>query len=90
MSPLPYYQDRARQARLARKGRDAWKQRCADKQDEIRYLRVRIRDLEASRQRWKDEALQARAPRHAQPTTPDTAEHDLGGARARRRSCNSR
>ena len=85
MSHLPFHKDHARQARVYRHSRDAWKQRCADKQDQIRSLRIRIRDLEASRQRWKDEALQARAtPR--QPPIPTTAELDLGGAPARRRS----
>ena len=86
MPSIPYAKNFARQARLARKCRDAWKQRCADKQDQIRYLRVRVRDLETSRERWKDAALQARATQQPQPTPPDTRAHDLGGARARRRS----
>lgn len=85
MSHKPFHQDHARQARIYRHSRDGWKQRCADKQDEIRYLRVRLRDLEASRQRWKEEALQARAARPPQPT-PHPAAQDLGGAPARRRS----
>ena len=86
MSHLSYPQDHARQARLARKSRDAWKQRCAAKQDEIRYLRVRIRDLEASRQRWKDEALQARSRQAQASLSSSPAECDLGGASARRRA----
>jgi hypothetical protein len=82
MSHSPFSQDYARQARLARTSRDRWRQRCAAKQDEIRYLRVRLRDLEASRQRWKDEALQAR-DRPPQPLpTPAPQDHDLGEARA--------
>lgn len=85
MSHSPFAQDYARQARLFRASRDRWKQRCAAKQDEIRYLRVRIRDLEASRQRWKDEALQRRAAPQ-QALSACTAAHDLGGAQARRRS----
>ena len=86
MSHPPFPKDYARQARLARTSRDRWRQRCAAKQDEIRYLRVRLRDLEASRQRWKDEALQARA-RPSQPLpTPAPADHDLGEAPARRPS----
>jgi hypothetical protein len=84
MSHLPFPKDYARQARLARTSRDRWRQRCAAKQDEIRYLRVRLRDLEASRQRWKDEALQVRS-RHQQPL-PAATDHDLGGAQARRPS----
>lgn len=84
MSHLPFAQDHARQARLYRASRDRWKRRCAAKHDEIRYLRVRVRDLEASRQRWKCEALQRRVTHPL--TTPATAEYDLGGASARRRS----
>ena len=84
MSHPPFPKDYARQARLARTSRDRWRQRCAAKQDEIRYLRVRLRDLEASRQRWKDEALQGPS-RHQQPL-PAPADHDLGGAPARRLS----
>jgi hypothetical protein len=84
MSQPPFAKDYARQARLFRASRDRWKQRCAAKQDEIRYLRVRLRDLEASRQRWKHEALQRRVPQTL--AAPAAAEHDLGGAPARRRS----
>lgn len=85
MAHPPFALDYARQARLFRVSRDRWKQRCAAKQDEIRYLRVRIRDLQASRQRWKDEALQRRAA-PPQSLSARTAAPDLGGAQARRRS----
>lgn len=85
MSPPPSPKDYARQARLARTSRDRWRQRCAAKQDAIRYLRVRLRELEASRQRWKDEALQARARPQPLPT-PAPAGPDLGEAPARRPS----
>ena len=86
MSHPTFPRDYARQARLARHSRDRWRQRCAAKQDEICYLRVRLRDLEASRQRWKDEALQGRARLQQPLPVPAPAEHDLGGAPARRRS----
>lgn len=86
MSHLPFSQDYARQARLARTSRDRWRRRCVAKQDEIRYLRVRLRDLEASRQRWKDEALQARALPPPPRPTPAPADHPLGEATARRPS----
>lgn len=85
MAHSPFSQDYARQARLARTSRDRWRQRCAAKQKEIRYLRVRLRDLEASRQRWKDAALRARARPQTLPT-PGPADHDLGEAPARRPS----
>ena len=82
MARPPYSQDYVRQARLARHSRDRWRQRCAAKQDEIRYLRVRLRDLEASRQRWKNAALQARG-RPTQPlSTPAPVDHDRGEALA--------
>jgi len=61
MAHPPFPKDFARQARLFRQSRERWKQRCAAKQDEIRALRVRIRDLEASRARWKQTALQKRS-----------------------------
>lgn len=55
-------------------GRDLWKQRAAAKQDEIRRLRVKVRDLTVSRDYWKQQALQARqAPSQAPP-------FPLGGA----------
>jgi hypothetical protein len=50
----------ARLARLFRHSCDLWKQRAAAKQVEIRYLRVKVRDLQASRDFWKQQALQAR------------------------------
>lgn len=84
MGHPPFPQDYARQARLFRQGRERWKRRCAAKQDEIRALRVRIRDLEASRARWKQEALQNRS--RPQPTTTALPEPNLGGATARRPS----
>jgi hypothetical protein len=84
MGHPPFPQDYARQARLFRQGRERWKRRCAAKQDQIRALRVRIRDLEASRARWKQAALQNRS--QLQPTTTALPESNLGGAKARRPS----
>jgi predicted nucleic acid-binding Zn-ribbon protein len=43
----------ARQARKLRASRDRWKQRSAEKQQQIRHLRVTVRDLSASREHWK-------------------------------------
>ncbi|MGA8763946.1 MAG: hypothetical protein WB562_13855 [Candidatus Sulfotelmatobacter sp.] len=86
MAHPPFAKDHARQARLFRQSRERWKQRCAAKQDEIRYLRVRLRDLEASRARWKQTALQNRSRPEPPPTTTALLEPNLGGAPARRRS----
>jgi hypothetical protein len=46
----------ARLARLFRKSRDAWKQRAADKQRSLKKLRINLRDLSASRDRWREVA----------------------------------
>ena len=46
----------ARLARLFRKSRDAWKQRAADKQRCLKKMRITVRDLSASRDRWREVA----------------------------------
>lgn len=84
MGHPPFPQDYARQARLFRQGRERWKRRCTAKQNEIRALRVRIRDLEVSRARWKQAALQNRS--RPQPTTTALSEPKQGGVSARRPS----
>jgi hypothetical protein len=84
MAHPPLAKDFTRQARLFRQGRERWKRRCAAKQDEIRTLRVRIRDLEASRARWKQAALQNRS--QPQPLPTALPEPNLGGVPARRPS----
>lgn len=43
----------ARKIRKLRASRDLWKQRSAEKQQEIRQLRVTVRDLSSSRESWK-------------------------------------
>lgn len=45
--------DAARKARKLRASRDRWKQRSAEKQKQIRQLRVTNRDLSTSRDQWK-------------------------------------
>ncbi len=45
--------DAARKARKLRSSRDRWRQRAAEKQQQIRHLRVTVRDLSASREHWK-------------------------------------
>jgi hypothetical protein len=51
----------ARLARLFRKSRDAWKQRAADKQRSLKKMRITVRDLSASRDRWREVARQQAA-----------------------------
>ena len=61
----------ARKIRKLRASRDLWKQRSAEKQQEIRQLRVTVRDLSSSRENWKtrvkelDQQLQAAHEAHA-------------------------
>jgi arginyl-tRNA--protein-N-Asp/Glu arginylyltransferase len=48
----------ARLARLFRRSRDTWKRRAADKQRALKKLRITVRDLTDSRDRWKAIARQ--------------------------------
>ena len=60
----------ARVVRLLSQSREKWKERVAAKQREIRRLRVRVRDLEASRESWKQQALN--------PPVSNAPREDLG------------
>jgi uncharacterized protein YlxW (UPF0749 family) len=61
----------ARKIRKLRASRDLWKKRSAEKQQEIRQLRVTVRDLSSSREHWKiriqdlEQQLQAAQEAHA-------------------------
>jgi hypothetical protein len=63
--------DAARKTRKLRASRDLWKQRCAEKQQQIRQLRITVRDLSRSRDHWKtrvkelEQQLQAVPEDHA-------------------------
>ncbi|MDZ8106340.1 MAG: hypothetical protein RM338_12065 [Nostoc sp. DedQUE12a] len=46
----------SRLARLFRKGRDNWKLRALEKQKKLRALEIKVRDLSASRDYWKNRA----------------------------------
>ena len=63
----------ARKARKLRASRDGWKERAAEKQQEIKRLRVTVRDLLASRERWQsrvhDLLLQVQALQEAQASS---------------------
>lgn len=48
----------SRLARVFRRSRDTWKQRAADKQRALKKLRITVRDLSDSRDRWKAIARQ--------------------------------
>jgi hypothetical protein len=53
--------DLGRQLRRLQRSRTLWQDRAGAKQGHILYLRVRIRDLEVSRNSWKQRALAAEA-----------------------------
>jgi uncharacterized protein YlxW (UPF0749 family) len=78
--------DAARKARKLRASRARWQQRSAEKQQQIRQLRVTVRDLSNSREHWrrraKDleqqlQALQAAPEAHSAPASGSGI---LGGA----------
>ena len=48
-----------RLARLFKKARDNWKQKALDRQQKIRALEIKVRDLSVSRKNWKQRALEA-------------------------------
>lgn len=54
-----YKSSAQRLAYLFKQGRDQWQQRAAEKQKKLRAQAVRIRDLEASRELWKQRAQAA-------------------------------
>jgi hypothetical protein len=58
MSAKEFKSSPARLARLFRHSRDAWKQRAADKQRSLKKMRITVRDLSASRDRWRQVARQ--------------------------------
>ena len=51
----------SRQARLFKNGRDKWKERSNEKQKYIKYLEIRVRDLEKSREEWKTKNFESKA-----------------------------
>lgn len=58
MSESEFKSSPARLARVFRHSRDIWKQRAADKQREVKKLRITVRDLVQSRDHWKEVAHQ--------------------------------
>ena len=58
MSAREFKSAPARLARVFRRSRDTWKRRAADKQRALKKLRITVRDLTDSRDRWKAIARQ--------------------------------
>jgi len=46
----------SRLVRIFKKSRDAWKKRAIQRQEKVRALEVKVRDLSKSRERWKEKA----------------------------------
>ncbi|QHG20621.1 hypothetical protein [Nostoc sp. ATCC 53789] len=49
----------SRLVRLFQKGRDSWREKALEKQKKVRALEIKVRDLTASREYWKQRALAA-------------------------------
>lgn len=49
----------SRQVRYFKSSRDNWRNKALEKQEKIRVLEQRVRDLEKSREQWKSQAKQA-------------------------------
>jgi hypothetical protein len=49
-------------------GSDTWRERCAEYQKEIRYLKIKVRDLEESRNHWKQAAQSLQAKKEQKKT----------------------
>ena len=49
-----------RLARYFEKSRDAWKARALQKQQQVRALEIKVRDLSVSRDYWKKQAKEAK------------------------------
>ena len=68
--------DAARKARKLRNSRDRWKQRSAEKQRQIRQLRVTNRDLSLSRDQWKARVKELEGQLQAVPAAPESPAAD--------------
>ena len=68
--------DAARKARKLQASRDRWKHRSAEKQQQIRQLRVTNRDLSRSRDQWKARAKELEQHLRASPAVPESSSAD--------------
>jgi uncharacterized protein with FMN-binding domain len=62
----------SRLARFFQNGRDAWKEKALERQQRVRALEIKIRDLTQSRANWKARALVAEAIVKAQSIVVET------------------
>jgi hypothetical protein len=68
--------DAARKARKLRASRDRWKLRSAEKQQQIRQLRVTNRDLSLSRDQWKARVKESEEQLRALSAAPESPSAD--------------
>src|SRR4051812_28413211 len=71
--------DAVRKARKLRASRDRWTQRSAEKQKQIRQLRVTNRDLSTSRDRWKARVMELEQQLRAVHATAEHPSADRSG-----------
>lgn len=76
---MPVEANAVRKARKLRVSRDQWKQRSAEKQQQIRQLRVTIRDLSSSRDHWKQHAANLEQQLLLLPAVHDTPSIEESG-----------
>ena len=51
-----YKSSPSRLARLFKQGREKWKKKALDRQKKLQAVDIKVRDLEKSRDKWKQEA----------------------------------
>jgi membrane protein involved in colicin uptake len=68
--------DAVRKTRKLRASRDRWKLRSAEKQQQIRQLRVTNRDLSRSRDQWKARVKELEEQLRALPAAPESPSAD--------------
>ena len=56
---LPFKSPASRLVRLFKKGRDNWREKALERQQEIRGLEIKVSDLSESRENWKKRAIEA-------------------------------
>jgi hypothetical protein len=64
----------SRLARLFEKSRDNWKEKALTKQNKLRALEIKVRDLSNSREHCKSRALAAEAQLKSQSLSRDLSE----------------
>lgn len=64
-------------AQSFRKSRDNWKRKCQEAKAELKSLRGRIRDLELSRSKWRDDAEMSQKEQRRLQNVIESLQSDL-------------